>query len=125
MRGVVYLIAAVAAAGIMLGIAYYPMPEEAGTTTTDTDSAPVTLMSAAGSMTIAVPEMHCEVACFPRVKETLQAADGVQSVELAVQQSEGVLDNRQVIVNYEQGFNPSSALAALVEEGFPGSTVVE
>ena len=96
MRGVVYLIAAVAAAGIMLGIAYYPMPDEAGTTTTDTDSAPVTLMSAAGSMTIAVPEMHCEVACFPRVKE-----------------------------NYEQGFNPSSALAALVEEGFPGSTVVE
>ena len=59
------------------------------------------------------------------MKETLQAADRVQSVELAVQQSEGVLDNRQVIVNYEQGFNPSSALAALVEEGFPGSTVVE
>ncbi len=125
MRGFAYVIAVLAAIGIMIGIVSYPNqnePTSSGTATTPVSAA---LMTESGTLTIAVPTMQCEMACFPRVKTTLEGKDGVQSVELATQKEEGVLDNRQVIVNYDNGFNLNAALSSLVEEGFPNSAVVE
>lgn len=125
MRGFAYFIAVLAAAGIMIGIVSYPDQEETGKVASTTTSTSAEVMTKAGKLTIAVPSMHCEVACFPRVKATLEATQGVQSVELATQPSEGVLDNRQVIVDYDTGFNLNAALSSLVQEGFPNSAVVE
>ena len=125
MRGFAYVIAVLAAIGIMIGIVSYPNqnePTSSGTATTPVSAA---LMTESGTLTIAVPTMQCEMACFPRVKTTLEGKDGVQSVELATQKEDGVLDNRQVIVNYDNGFNLNAALSSLVEEGFPNSAVVE
>ncbi|MCP4944391.1 MAG: heavy-metal-associated domain-containing protein [Planctomycetaceae bacterium] len=125
MRGFAYVIAVLAAIGIMIGIVSYPNQNEPTSSRTATTPVSAALMTESGTLTIAVPTMQCEMACFPRVKTTLEGKDGVQSVELATQKEEGVLDNRQVIVNYDNGFNLNAALSSLVEEGFPNSAVVE
>ncbi|MGI9466884.1 MAG: heavy-metal-associated domain-containing protein [Rubripirellula sp.] len=125
MRGFAYFIAVLAAIGIMIGIVSYPNQSEPSSSRPETTPAPAALMTESGRLTIAVPTMQCEMACFPRVKTTLEGNDHVQSVELATQEEEGVLDNRQVIVNYDNGFNLNEALSSLVEEGFPNSAVVK
>lgn len=125
MRGFAYVIAVLAAIGIMIGIVSYPNQNEPTSSRTATTPVSAALMTESGTLTIAVPTMQCEMACFPRVKTTLEGKDGVQSVELATQKEEGVLDNRQVIVNYDNGFNLNAALSSLIEEGFPNSAVVE
>lgn len=125
MRGFAYVIAVLAAIGIMIGIVSYPNQSEPSSSRPETTPAPAALMTESGRLTIAVPTMQCEMACFPRVKTTLEGNDHVQSVELATQEEEGVLDNRQVIVNYDNGFNLNEALSSLVEEGFPNSAVVK
>lgn len=125
MRGFAYVIAVLAAIGIMIGIASYPNQNEPTNSRPVTTPASAALMTNSGTLTIAVPTMQCEMVCFPRVKTTLEGNDGVQSVELASQQEKGVLDNRQVIVNYDNGFNLNAAMSSLVEEGFPNSAVVE
>ncbi|MFK8111878.1 MAG: heavy-metal-associated domain-containing protein [Rubripirellula sp.] len=113
MRGFAYVIAVVAAIGIMIGIANVP---------TD-DSSEV--MAEAGTLVVAVPKMSCEFSCFPHVKETLEAAEAVQLVELASQKEEGTIDNRQVIVKFDAGFDVAAALAALSKEGFGDSQIVD
>ncbi|MGB1709069.1 MAG: heavy-metal-associated domain-containing protein [Rubripirellula sp.] len=125
MRGFAYLIAVLAAIGITIGIVSYPKQSEPISSRTATEPAPATLMTESGTLTIAVPTMQCEMACFPRVKTTLEGNAGVQSVELAAQQEEGVLDNRQVIVSYDNGFNLDAALSSLVKEGFTNPAVVK
>ncbi len=125
MRGFAYVIAVLAAIGIMIGIVSYPNQNEPTSNLPTTPPASAAIMTQAGTLTIAVPTMQCEMACFPRVKTTLESNNGVQSVELATQKVEGALDNRQVIVNYDNGFDLNAALSALVEEGFPNSAVVE
>ncbi|MCH1439157.1 MAG: heavy-metal-associated domain-containing protein [Rubripirellula sp.] len=125
MRGFAYFIAVLAAIGIMIGIVSYPNQTESRNRSSASTAVPATVMTESGTLTIAVPTMQCEIACFPRVKTTLEGNEGVQSVELAAQQEKGVLDNRQVVVNYENGFNLNAALSSLVEEGFPNSAVVE
>lgn len=125
MRGFAYIIAVLASIGIMIGIVSYPNQSEPMSVRPATTPATAALMTEPGTLTINVPTMHCEVACFPRVKTALESNNGVESVELATQQEEGVLDNRQVIVDYRNGFNLNAALDALVKEGFPNSAVVE
>ncbi len=82
-------------------------------------------MTEAGTLTLSVPEMHCEFACFPKVKETLEEADGVEDVSLAAQKEEGVLDNRQVIVKYQPGFDVHAAIASLESAGYTDSDIVQ
>jgi copper chaperone CopZ len=125
MRGFAYVIAVLAAIGIMIGIVSYPNQNEPTNRRPATIPASAALMTESGTLIIAVPTMQCEMACFPRVKTTLEGNDGVQSVELATQKEEGVLDNRQVVVNYDNGFNLNAALSSLVAEGFTNPAVVE
>ena len=128
MRGIAYVIAAVAAAGIMFMIATVPDPQSqpAGLeSSTATVAANSDVMTEAGTLTLSVPEMHCQFACFPKVKETLEESDGVEEVSLAAQKEEGVLDNRQVIVKYQPGFDLHAALASLESAGYKDSDVVQ
>jgi copper chaperone CopZ len=132
MRGFAYVIAVLAAVGIMIGIVSFPDQTAPNHSEDGPDrsaaepvSASPTLMAEAGTLTLAVPAMHCEFACFPKVKKTLESTNGIQSVALAAQKEDGVIDNRQVIVNYDTGFDLNAALVLLVEEGFPDSNVVQ
>ena len=125
MRGYAYIVAVLAAIGIVIGIVSYPKQTESPIRRPAETTTSANPMTKPGTLTIAIPTMQCEMACFPRVKSTLEGNDGVQSVELAAQQKRGLLDNRQVILKYNNGFNPTQALASLVEEGFPNAAFVE
>lgn len=125
MRGIAYVVAAIAAVGIMIGIANLPQSQEADAPSAAPVAASAEVMQEAGTLTLSVPKMHCEFACFPQVKETLEQAEGVQEVELAAQKEEGVIDNRQVIVKYDPGFDLPAALSQLTAKGFDGSEQVQ
>lgn len=140
MRGIVYAIAAIAAVGIMIAIATMP-----GDQTDETVNAPATsetvehaavetpeataettlAKSDGGKVTLAVPEMHCEVMCYPKVKKALEDTDGVETVELGPQKEAGMIDNRQVIVTYKPGFDVDAAIERLTKEGYEDSEVVQ
>ncbi|HAN96539.1 MAG TPA: hypothetical protein DCQ98_03495 [Planctomycetaceae bacterium] len=75
-------------------------------------------------VSLLVPKMECPVACWPKVKETLERQPGVTNVVLAPQKDENVIDNPQVEIEVAEGFDADKALAAVAEAGFSGSTVV-
>ena len=127
MRGLAYAIAVIAAVGIMIGIAMSPQQssDELAAPAAIAVSATPEVMTEAGTLTLSVPNMHCEFACFPRVKEAIESADGVQEVQLAAQKEEGTIDNRQVVVKYDAGFDLGAALTLLSKEGFADSDVVQ
>ncbi len=127
MRGLAYAIAVIAAVGIMIGIATSPQQpsKELAARAAIAVSATPEVMTEAGTLILSVPNMHCEFACFPRVKEAIESADGVQEVQLAEQKEEGTIDNRQVVVKYDAGFDVGSALALLSKEGFADSGVAQ
>ncbi|MDA0658083.1 MAG: heavy-metal-associated domain-containing protein [Planctomycetota bacterium] len=70
-----------------------------------------------------VPTMHCPHGCFPSVKETLAAMDGVQSVSLVPQAEEGKIDDPRVAVTYSGEFNREGAVQALATASFPDATI--
>ena len=115
MRGFAYTAAVIAAIGIMISIAVMPPinANQSGTT-----------RLSISTVTLSVPTMSCEFSCFPKVKETLEATEGVQSVELAKQKEEGTIDNRQVIVRHDSRLDMNAALISLAGAGFSDSNVV-
>ncbi len=128
MRAMAYVVAVLAAAGIMIGIAVMPEPEKEVASTASVEPSPVSdhrVMDEAGSLVLAVPQMHCEFSCYPSVKQILEGADLVQSVELDAQKEEGTIDNRQVIVKYDAGFDLDAAINLLGQEGFKDSELVQ
>lgn len=140
MRSVAYGVAVLAAIGIMLAIAKMPknqaridQPESPSNTTVavetevarSIEATPTRVMSEPGSLTLNVPDMHCPFACYPAIKETLESSDKVEKVELAEQKVAGQIDNPQVIVNFNKGFDIDAAIAALKAKGFDNSAVVQ
>lgn len=135
MRGITYVIAALAAIGIMLVIATSPNPDsqdgvesssqvsvaraELGSVNPESFG----VMTEAGELRINVPGMHCEFACFPKVKGAIEGSEGVENVALAEQKEEGILDNRQVIVSYQPGFDVQVAMASLKAAGYADSAL--
>ena len=122
MRGPAYVAAVIAAVGIMLVIAREPADQ------TDQDlpiAAETTSTASLETLTLSVPEMHCQYACFPKVKNTLEQVDAVAEVQLAKQKDDSVLDNRQVIVKYKEGFDVDEAIGLLAEAGYTDSALVQ
>lgn len=128
MRAMAYVIAVLAAVGIIVGIATLPEKpasdvDQPANLVTTTDSARV--MSEPGTLVLSVPTMHCEYACYPKIKKVLEESDSVEAVELAEQKEEGAIDNRAVVVKYDAGFNVDAAIALLGENGFEESDIVQ
>ena len=122
MRGPAYVAAVIAAVGIMLVIAREPADQ------TDQDlpiAAETTSAASLETLTLSVPEMHCQYACFPKVKNTLEQVDAVAEVQLAKQKDDSVLDNRQVIVKYKEGFDVDEAIGLLAAAGYTDSALVQ
>ncbi len=127
MKAMAYIVAVLAAVGIMIAIATVPGENDQAAATAEpkVTAASHRVMEEAGTLTISVPAMHCEFACYPKVKTTLEGAEAVTSVELDEQKEEGTIDNRQVVVAYEAGFDLDAALASLNAKGFKDSDLVE
>ncbi|TWT40174.1 hypothetical protein KOR42_49560 [Thalassoglobus neptunius] len=86
-------------------------------------AADLAAFTAGDEVTLAVPEMHCPFACYPKVKETLEGLDGVSLVELVPQEEEGVINDRRIVVKFDGEVPQDVATTALAEAGFKGSTV--
>ncbi len=121
MRAPIYVLAALAAAGI----AYYLAAAPEKSTTSVTASPAAAVLTEAGTLTLRVDDMHCEYGCYPKVKKTLEAFDTVVSVELDQQPNAGSLDNPQVVLTYQPGFDLAAAQNALAKSGFAKTSVVQ
>jgi len=73
---------------------------------------------------LSVPKMNCPFACWPKVEKVLQEQPGVESVTLAPQEDENIIDNPQVEIALKPGFDLQAALNALDAADFHNSTVV-
>jgi periplasmic mercuric ion binding protein len=90
--------------------------EPAGSVTTAADSDPAVQL-----VSLQVPGMHCQFACWPKVKETLEQQEGVAEVSLAQQAKENELDNPVVHVRVDGPFDAAQAVQALADAGFRGA----
>jgi periplasmic mercuric ion binding protein len=129
MRSPIYVVAALAAAGIAYYLASTPGSSTVASGTAATASADVTttgsqVLDEPGTLTLRVDDMHCEFGCYPKVKKTLEGFDNVVSVELDEQPDGGALENPQVLVTYESGFDIGAAQQALAKNGFNKSSVI-
>ena len=73
-----------------------------------------------------VPNMECPYSCYPKVKETLAALPGVESVQLAEQPegtAEGVIETKVVELKLNGDFDADAAVAALKQESFDASVL--
>jgi mercuric ion binding protein len=126
MRSAIYAFAAIAAAGIAYLFATVPAPGEASP-----EAAPVAtaashqVMPEGGTLTLRVDDMHCPFACYPAVKGALESQSNVVAVELDKQQAEGTIDNPQVLIKYDSGFDLTAALETLDKKGFAKHSIVE
>ncbi len=136
MKSIVYAVAGVAALGIMIALIVAPdgTPTEpsipasaapATVTPATAVSASPAVLNEAGTLTLEVPGMQCQFACYPRVKEALENTAGVSEVTLAEQPDPNTLTVKKVIVKYDAGFDVDGALAGLQHEGFADATRIQ
>lgn len=137
MRFIVYVVAVLAAAGIVYFIGSSNPPAtndvaqqsaESAPAATSADAPAATPVDAAAAtelVSLKVPEMHCPFACYPSVKSTLEGQTGVASVELVEQKEDGVIDNPVVLIKASTDFDIDQAIAALAKSGFADSQVVQ
>jgi len=72
----------------------------------------VTAIPGTSAVVFSVPDMSCEFACAPAVRETLAAIPGVENVETDV-------EAHTATVVTGDGFDEAQAIAALTKAGFP------
>lgn len=126
MKSAVYIVAAIAAAGIVVLLSSKPDQPASSETVAVPAAASVVVsepMSEAGELKLEVPGMHCQHACFPRVQETLKSEAGVADVALVDQPDPNLLTVKQVIVRYEEGFRVDEALKNLQEAGYDATMI--
>ncbi len=129
MRAPIYVLAVLAAAGIAYYLAATPQTHTAtaavSPASADASETASAVLTDAGTLTLRVDDMHCEYGCYPKVKKTLESFDEVVSVELDEQPQAGSLDNPQVVLTYESGFDLAAAQSALAKSGFAKTSVVQ
>ncbi len=129
MRNFAYVIAALAAVGIVVGVALMPASPTKDTNSPASSTPAVAtgenVMNEPGQLVMRVPEMHCPFACYPAVKSTLEGDANVASVELMPQKDENLIDNPEIVINYKAGFDVNAAIASLASKGFKDSAIAQ
>ena len=129
MKNIAYIIAGLAAVGIMVAVIAIPPAEAPSDSSSDAPAASLVSaiepMTEPGSMTFEVPSMHCQFMCYPKVKESLEDTEGVTEVVLAEQPDPNALTVKEVTVKYEPGFDINQALAGLKEKGFGDAVQIQ
>jgi len=129
MRAPLYVFAALAAVGIATYLATTPAAPTATASVSpaaaDASQTASAVLTDAGTLTLRVDDMHCEYGCYPKVKKTLESFDEVVSAELDKQPEAGSLDNPQVVLTYQPGFDLAAAQSALAKSGFAKTSVVQ
>ena len=89
---------------------------------TPADEAVMVAFKPGESATLEIPEMSCQINCYPKVKEALEGITGVKSVELMPQEDEVVINDHRVKIEFDGDVDGSNAVAALTKAGYPGAT---
>lgn len=84
-----------------------------------TPTEPV-LFTAAETVEMEIPGMHCPYGCYPTVEKTLAGIDGVKAVSLADPDDakDGSIEDRRVFITLDDDFNATEAAEKLAEAGF-------
>ncbi|MEZ6107607.1 MAG: heavy-metal-associated domain-containing protein [Pirellulaceae bacterium] len=61
--------------------------------TSTTETSMTEIPANATHVSLKVPDMECPFACWPKVEKVLQEQPGVESVTLAPQEDENIIDN--------------------------------
>ena len=115
--GVVFLlsgVAAVAAVAVMNAPKAKTSAAPQAVAMSVTDAAPVAVEGTPTELVFSVPDMHCEFACAPKVRETLAAVPGVEKVETDV-------ETQTATIVAKSGFDARKAIVALTEAGYPAA----
>ena len=89
---------------------------------TPSDVAIITAFKPGEPATLEIPEMSCQINCYPKVKEALEGITGVKSVELMPQEDEVVINDHRVKIEFDGDVDGANAVAALTKAGYPGAT---
>ncbi len=116
--------------GLVIGCADSGTPSGHANSSTSTDAhatvqtTPVSF-HAGQTLTLHVPDMHCPFGCYPAVKETLEAQEGIdaETITLVEQKQEDTIDDPRVIVTLKGDIDSQQLLQALTDAGFKNSTV--
>lgn len=88
-----------------------------GEMASEAPAEPVELVDAPeGAVMFSVPDMHCEFACAPKVRETLASVPGVEKVETNV-------EDQTATVFIGDGFDAKQAIAALTDANYPAKRI--
>ena len=85
------------------------------------------MMPAGAFFEVAVPTMHCPYACYPSVREQLEATPGVLAVSLASPEDaeDGTIEDRRVFIMADKGFDSSVVADAVSRAGHTAGEVTE
>jgi len=129
MKTIVYAIAGIAALGIMIVLIASPGAISSSPTADGPAASAVsannTVLEEAGTLTLEIPSMHCQFACYPKVKKTLEKSSGVSEVALVEQPEPDTLTVKKVTVKYDAGFDVDAAMTSLKNVGFDDATQIQ
>jgi len=109
--GIVFLLSGIGALAAVSLATSSQAPASVAAAPKEEPSAPA-VEAPEGAVVYSVPDMHCEFACAPKVRETLEGIAGVEKVETNV-------ENQTVTIFANDKFDAKTALAALSEAGYP------
>jgi periplasmic mercuric ion binding protein len=96
------------------------------------ESAPIAASPSEGStnselqtVTIKVNTMSCVEGCFNGIQSVLEKRDGIESVKLAPQKEEGLIDNSVIYVSYRGAMDRKEIERLVVGAGFDSIEFVE
>ena len=115
--GVVFLLSAIGALAA-IGLSSESRDSAAIASASVTEPKAPAVDAPEGAIVYSVPDMHCEFACAPKVRETLEGIPGVEKVETNV-------ENQTVTIFTNDNFDAKTALAALSDAGYPSKSLAE
>jgi copper chaperone CopZ len=74
---------------------------------------------------IRVNTMSCVEGCFNGIRSVIEKRDGIESVKLAPQKEEGLIDNSQIYVTYRGELDRQEIERLVVGAGFDGIEFIE
>lgn len=74
--------------------------------------------SAGDEVTFKVDGMHCQAACYPKVKKAVEGLKGVEGIELVTQKEDIPIDDPRVVVKFNGDVTSTEVIAAIAEVNF-------
>jgi copper chaperone CopZ len=77
------------------------------------------------TVAIRVNTMSCIEGCFNGIRSVIEKRDGIESVKLAPQKEEGLIDNSMIYVSYRGDLDRKEIERLIIGAGFDGIEFIE